>query len=329
MTKLKDMVQPKKERVRETRNYGKFTISPLERGYGVTLGNALRRVLLSSLDGAAVTKMRINDVMHEFTPIPGVREDVIQVMLNLKLLRFKLHNIETAQLHIEVNGKGTITAADIICPPEVEIINPDNYLFSMNEDGHQIDIDLTVEAGRGYLPANDRKEDMPIGVLAVDAIFSPVQRVNWEVSSARVGDDTNYDRLTLEIWTDGTIRPFEALNSAADILMRHLSYIISTNDEMLSQSDESELVEKSDTKDDYSGVGIQDLGLENRIYNALNRNLIRENEKYVPLQRVLDLLEKGDSAILSIMNFGDKSLTKLKERLTVLGYLKPVDKDND
>ena len=185
MTKIKEMVSPKVERTEESRDYGKFTISPLERGYGVTLGNALRRTLLSSLDGAAVTSVHITDVMHEFSTIEGVREDVIQVMLQLKLLRFKLHNVESANIHLDVKGPGTITGADIVCPPEVEIVNPELYLFSINEPNSHVEMDMTVEAGRGYMPATDRTERLAIGVLPVDAIFSPVRRVNWEVTSAR------------------------------------------------------------------------------------------------------------------------------------------------
>ena len=165
MTGIMEMVTPKVERVDESRDYGKFTISPLERGWGVTLGNALRRILLSSLDGAAVTAMRIADVQHEFSTVPGVREDVIQIMLQVKLLRMKLHNVESATLHLEVKGEGTVTAADIIAPPEVEIINPDLYLFSMNDKDAHVEMDLTVEKGRGYLPAGDRAERLPIGVL--------------------------------------------------------------------------------------------------------------------------------------------------------------------
>ena len=194
MAKIMEIVQPKIERSEELRDYGKFTISPLERGFGVTLGNALRRVLLSSLEGAAVTTLHVSDVMHEFSTIPGVREDVIQVMLNVKELRFILHNVESASIRLDVKGQGTITGADIECPPEVEIINPDCYLFSINENDAHVEIEMTVEAGRGYVPATERSGHMAIGVLPVDAIYSPVRRVNWEVTSARVGHSTDYDK---------------------------------------------------------------------------------------------------------------------------------------
>ncbi len=198
MTGLTNMVMPKIEREAEARNYGKFIISPLERGYGVTIGNALRRVLLSSLEGVAVSSVRISDVLHEFSDISGVREDVIQVMLQIKQLRLKLNGVDTTRMHLEVRGEGVVTAADIITPPEVEVINPDLYLFTVDNPKTRLDVELTVERGRGYSPANDRSGHLPIGELPVDAIYSPVKRVNWEVGNARVGQSTNYDKLILE-----------------------------------------------------------------------------------------------------------------------------------
>ncbi len=225
MTGITNMVMPKIEREAEARNYGKFIISPLERGYGVTVGNALRRVLLSSLDGAAVSSIRIVDVLHEFSDIPGVREDVIQVTLQVKQLRMKLDGVDSTRMHLEVRGEGTVTAADIIAPPEVEIVNPDLYLFTVDNAKAKLDIEFLVERGRGYSPANERSGHTPIGELPVDAIFSPVKRVNWEVGSARVGQSTNYDKLTLEIWTDGTISPERALSNSARALIDHLRFI--------------------------------------------------------------------------------------------------------
>src|SRR5512143_3324386 len=235
------MVMPKIEREAEARNYGKFIISPLEHGYGVTLGNALRRVLLSSLDGAAVTSMRIGDVLHEFSDIPGVREDVVQVMLQIKQIRLKLDGVESTRMHLEVRGEGTVTAADISTPAEVEVVNPDLYLFTVDNPKAKLDIEFTVERGRGYSPANERSGHLPIGELPVDAIYSPVRRVNWEVGNARVGQSTNYDRLTLEIWTDGTISPEKALSTAAKTLIEHLRYIAGVNEETLSITMEKEV----------------------------------------------------------------------------------------
>ena len=315
MTRIKEMVSPKVERTDESRDYGKFTISPLERGYGVTLGNALRRTLLSSLDGAAVTSVHITDVMHEFSTIEGVREDVIQVMLQLKLLRFKLHNVESANIHLDVKGPGTITGADIVCPPEVEIVNPELYLFSINEPNAHVEMDMTVEAGRGYIPATDRSARLAIGVLPVDAIFSPVRRVNWEVTSARVGHSTDYDRLTLEIWTDGTLSPEKALIESSRILMRQLSIISGTSEDMLTRSNDPVEVVAPVVKREQIDTPIEQLELGVRVFNTLKRQGITS------VGDVLELLEKGESAMLSIRNFGEKSLVELKAKMAEKGYL--------
>ena len=219
MIVLSNMVTPRIEREAEARNYGKYTISPLERGYGNTLGNALRRVLLSSLEGAAITSVRITDMQHEYSDIPGVREDVIQIMLQMKQLRLKLHDVDMARLHLEVRGEGVITAADVVAPPETEIVNPDLYLFTSDSKNTNLEFEMTVERGRGYSPATDRSGRLPIGELPVDAIFTPVKRVNWEVGSARVGQSTNYDKLIMEIWTDGTISPEVSMRTGAGILI--------------------------------------------------------------------------------------------------------------
>lgn len=315
MTRIKEMVSPKVERTEELRDYGKFTISPLERGYGVTLGNALRRTLLSSLDGAAVTSVHITDVMHEFSTIQGVREDVIQVMLQIKLLRFKLHNVESANLHLDVKGAGTITGADIVCPPEVEIVNPELYLFSINEPNAHVEMDLTVEAGRGYIPATDRSERLAIGVLPVDAIFSPVRRVNYEITNARVAHSTDYDRLTIEIWTDGTLSPEKALIESSRILMRQLGIISGTSEDMLTKPIEAVEVEQPTVNREQIETPIEQLDLGVRVFNSLKRTGI------TTVGDVLDLLEKGESAMLSIRNFGEKSLTELKAKMIEKGYM--------
>jgi DNA-directed RNA polymerase subunit alpha len=315
VTALNEMVMPKVERVAESRDYGKFTISPLEKGYGMTLGNALRRTLLSSLDGAAVSAVRITDVQHEFTTIPGVREDVIQVMLQLKLIRMKLHNVETAQIHLDVKGEGTITAADLVSPPEVEIINPELYLFSMNEKDAHVEMDLTVEAGRGYLPAGERAERLPIGVLPVDAIYTPVRRVNWVVSSARVGHSTDFDRLTLEIWTDGTLAPEQALIGSSQILMQQLGYISGTSTESLIKSTPILEPETSGISSEARETQIEALDLTVRVFNSLKRTGV------TTVGDVLELLDKGENAMLAIRNFGDKSLTELRAKMIEKGFL--------
>ena len=228
-----NMVTPTVKLERDAENYAKFVISPLERGYGVTLGNALRRVLLSSLDGAAITSMRIQDVNHEFSAIPGVREDVLQVMLQIKQIRLVMHDVAVSHMKLEVSGEGEVTAADIQCPGEIEIVNPELYLFTVDDPKTNLEIDLTVEKGRGYLPANDRSGHLPIGELPVDAIYSPIKRVNWNVGNALYGQSTNYDKLELEIWTDGTKKPEKALSEASRILIDHLRYISGINEDIL------------------------------------------------------------------------------------------------
>ncbi|MEN6300344.1 MAG: DNA-directed RNA polymerase subunit alpha [Anaerolineaceae bacterium] len=315
MVGLSNMVTPKIEREAEARNYGKFIISPLERGYGSTLGNALRRVLLSSLEGSAITSIRIADVQHEFSDIPGVREDVIRVMLQIKQLRLKMQDVDTARLHLEVHGSGVVTAADIITPPEVEIVNPDLYLFTVDDDKAALEIEMTVERGRGYSPADDRSGHLPIGELPVDAIYGPIKRVNWNVGYARVGQSTNYDRLVLEIWTDGTIGPEEALSTSAKILIDHLRNLAGISEESLATLAE-ETVEGSHISSEIIETPIENLDLSVRVFNSLKRTGI------TTVGEVIELLEKGDEAVMSIRNFGEKSLDELRQKMREKGYLK-------
>jgi DNA-directed RNA polymerase subunit alpha len=312
------MVMPKIEREAEARNYGKFVISPLEHGYGVTLGNALRRVLLSSLEGAAVTSIRIVDVLHEFSDIPGVREDVLQVMLQVKQLRLIMEGVDTTRMHLEVRGEGVVTAADIIAPPEITIINPDLYLFTADNAKVRLDIEFTVERGRGYAPSNERGR-MPIGELPVDAIFGPVKRINWEVQSARVGQSTNYDKLVLEIWTDGAIAAEKALSTAAKILIEHLRYVAGISEETLSIAMEKE-VSGSHLTSEVAETPVESLDLSVRVFNSLKRTGI------ITVGDVLELLEKGDQAVMSIRNFGEKSLEELRLKMRDKGYLKDEPK---
>lgn len=308
------MVKPKVERVAEARNYGKFAISPLERGFGTTVGNALRRVLLSSLEGAAITSIHITDVLHEFSDIEGVREDVIQVILQLKQLRMILFDVDMAHIHLEVSGEGTVTAADIICPPEVEIVNPDLYLFTVDSKKASLEIDMTVERGRGYSPASERSDRLPIGELPVDAIFTPVKKVNWTVGLARVGQSTDYDRLILEIWTDGTISPEQSMSDSSKVLIDHLRFIAGISEEMLSVPiEQAEPV--GTINSEAAEMPIENLDLTVRVFNSLKRTGI------TTVGDVLELLDKGEEAILSIRNFGEKSLTELKEKMAEKGFL--------
>ena len=322
MIGLTNMVTPKIEREAEARNYGKFVISPLERGYGTTLGNALRRVLLSSLEGAAVTSIRIADVQHEFTDIPGVREDVLRVMLQIKQLRIKIYEVDTAQLHLEVRGSGVVTAGDIITPPEAEIMNPDLYLFTVDDDNAHLEIEMNVERGRGYSPVDDRIGRLPIGELPVDAIYSPVQRVNWDIGYARVGQSTNFDRLVMEVWTDGTIGPEQALSASAKVIIEHMRHLAGISEESLSAIALEE-EETSRLTSEMIETPIENLDLSVRVFNSLKRTGI------TTVGEVLELLEKGDEAVMSIRNFGEKSLQELRQKMQEKGYLDDEEEESE
>lgn len=306
------MVMPKIEREAVALNYGKFIISPLEGGYGITIGNAMRRILLSSLEGAAVSSIRISDVAHEFSDIPGVREDVLQVMLHIKQLRMILHEGDTARLRLEVQGEGVVTAADIIAPAEVEIVNPELYLFTVDDEKARLEIEMNVQRGRGYSPSDERGR-LPIGELPSDAIYSPVRRVHYELGRARVGQDTSYDRLMMEIWTDGTIKPEVALSQSAQILIAHLRDIAGVSEESLLAAAERD--EKPRLASEIYDTPIENLDLSVRVFNSLKRTGI------TTVGEVLDMLEKGSEAMLSIRNFGEKSLEELQARLREKGYL--------
>jgi DNA-directed RNA polymerase subunit alpha len=309
------MVTPKVEREAEAKNYGKFVITPLEHGYGVTLGNALRRVLLSSLEGAAVTSIRIQDVLHEFSDIPYVREDVIQVMLQIKQLRFYLHDVESSHIRLTVRGEGMVTGADIQCPAEVEIVNPELPLFTADDPKARLEIDMMIERGRGYSPANERIGRLPIGEMPVDAIFSPVKRVNWSVTNARVGQSTNYDRLILEIWTDGTITPDKALVDASRVLIDHLRFVSGLSEEVLVVGVERE-TPGSRLTSEAAETPIENLDLSVRVFNSLKRTGI------TTVGDVLELLDKGEEAVMSIRNFGEKSLDELRQKMIEKGFLR-------
>lgn len=315
---LTSMVLPKIERDAVTRKYGRFVISPLERGFGTTLGNALRRVLLSSLPGAAVTSLRVSNVHHEFSAIPHVREDMTQLILQIKQLRVKLYDgRESARLRLEVRGAGTVTAADIHCPPEIEIINPDLYLFTVDSADAELEMEMTVESGRGYSPSEERGR-LPIGEIPVDAIFSPIRRVNFDVERARVGQKTNYDKLILEIWTDGTIRPEEAMSSAADILMKHLGIVGSINPEDMYQAfapHPEPAIEVDGRRSELFEIPIEQLDLSVRVFNSLKRTGI------TTVGEVLEMLDRGPDAMLAIRNFGEKSLDELVDKLKEKNYL--------
>ncbi|MCJ7718044.1 MAG: DNA-directed RNA polymerase subunit alpha [Anaerolineales bacterium] len=313
------MVTPKIERVAEARAYGKYEINPLERGYGITLGNALRRVMLSSMEGTAVTSIRITDIDHEYDTIPGVQEDVLRLILNIKKLRLILHEGDLSNMHLEVKGEGVVTAADIITPAEIEIVNPELYLMTVDGRSKQLTIEMTVGKGRGYIPTENRKDRLPIGELPIDAIYNPVKRVNFEVGSARVGQSTEYDNLEIEVWTDGPLEPEEALSRSAKILMGHLQHLAGVTAESLAAMVEVE--EPAEPVDEVVDIPIEELDLSVRVFNSLKRTGI------TTVREVMELNTKGDDALLSIRNFGVKSLTELKDKLEEHGYLLDINID--
>lgn len=315
------LVLPKIESDASSRNYGRFVIGPMESGYGITLGNALRRVLLRSLPGAAVTSVRMSDVHHEFSVIPGVKEDTTQLILQIKQIRLKVYSEETARLRLEVQGEGTVVAGDIQAPPEVEIINPDLYLFTADAPDAHVEIEMTVESGRGYSPAEER-ERLPLSDLPVDAIFSPVRKVSYDVERARVGQMTNYDRLLLEIWTDGTIRPNEALSQAAQILVTHLRLVAGVSEETAPAEPEEVEEEEGIPREIYE-TPIEQLDLSVRVFNSLKRTGITS------VGEILEMIERGEEAMLTIRNFGEKSLAELKEKLQAKGFFTEDDEEMD
>ncbi|MBC7263611.1 MAG: DNA-directed RNA polymerase subunit alpha [Chloroflexi bacterium] len=308
------MVIPRIEPEAISKNYGMFVIGPLESGYGVTIGNALRRVLLSSLPGAAVTSLRVSGVAHEFSPIPGAKEDMTTLMLNVKQLRLRSYAEGPVRLTINAAGKSEITAADIDAPAEVEIINPELHLLTLDSSDSELEIELVVEKGRGYSPAEERGK-LPIGQIPVDAIFSPIRKANFRVESTRVGQMTNYENVILEIWTDGAINPGEALSTAAQILIHHLSPIAGVSElpaELVTE------VEGAAIPSHVYEMPIESLDLSMRAFNCLKRAGI------VKVGEVLELLQKGDDELLSIRNFGQKSLQELKTKLQARG-LWPIE----
>ncbi len=305
---MPNLVLPKIECEATSKQYGRFIIGPLERGYGVTIGNSLRRVLLASLPGAAVTSVRVNGIFHEFSPIPGVKEDAMTLLLNLKQLRLKLYGGEPARLRLEAKGEGIVTAADMECPSEVEIVNPDLHLLTLDSDDSKLEMEVVVQSGRGYSPSEERGE-LPIGEMPVDAIFSPVRKIGYTVDQVRIGEITDFDQLKLDVWTDGTIQPQEALGQAARILVKHFSIVANVGEAIMEEVEE---VEDAIPPRMYD-TPIEDLNLSVRAFNCLKRAGITK------VGEILEKLEKGDDEILAIRNFGRKSLDELKDALKEKG----------
>ncbi|HFH0831331.1 TPA: DNA-directed RNA polymerase subunit alpha [Streptococcus pneumoniae] len=300
--------KPNITKIDENKDYGKFVIEPLERCYGTTLGNSLRRVLLASLPGAAVTSINIDGVLHEFDTVPGVREDVMQIILNIKGIAVKSYVEDEKIIELDVEGPAEVTAGDILTDSDIEIVNPDHYLFTIGE-GSSLKATMTVNSGRGYVPADENKKDnAPVGTLAVDSIYTPVTKVNYQVEPARVGSNDGFDKLTLEILTNGTIIPEDALGLSARILTEHLDLF--TNLTEIAKS--TEVMKEADTESDDRILDrtIEELDLSVRSYNCLKR---------AGINTVHDLTEKSEAEMMKVRNLGRKSLEEVKLKLIDLG----------
>ncbi|MBL9105853.1 MAG: DNA-directed RNA polymerase subunit alpha [Myxococcales bacterium] len=315
----RDLIRPKKLEVDTaslTETYGKFTCEPLERGYGITLGNSLRRVLLSSLQGSAITTVRIDGALHEFTTVPGVVEDVTDIILNVKTLLIRMDDATPRTLVIDKQGEGEVTAADIQCPTGVSVLRPDQHIATISKGG-RLRIEMTSAMGRGYFTADQNKtEGMPIGVIPIDSLFSPIQKVNYRVTNARVGHRTDYDRLAIEVWTDGSVRPEDAIAFAAKILKEQLSIFINREEiEEASAPQQSE----TDKLNEYLWRSVDELELSVRSANCLQN----ANIHYIG-----DLVQRTEAEMLKTKNFGRKSLKEIKEILAQMGLSLGMKIDN-
>ncbi len=301
-----EITKPKIEYAELSDTYGKFIVEPLERGFGVTLGNALRRVLLSSIPGAAVTSVKIENVLHEFSTVQGVVEDVTQIILNLKELSFKLHSDKPKLLRLDVKGKKDVTAGDLQPDAEVEILNPDLHIATLDGKNAHLVMELVVERGKGYVPAErHRKSEHVIGVIPVDSVFSPIQKVNYSIEDTRVGQATDYDRLVFEVWTDGSIRPEEALQESARLVIDYFRLFVGTT-----AGAEVAVGPQADETSKLATMPIEELDLSVRPYNCLKR---------AGINTLGDLLQRTEDEVVNVKNFGRKSLDEVKEKLAALG----------
>ena len=311
-----EIEKPKLECVEITENYGKFVVEPLERGFGTTLGNSMRRVLLSSLPGVAATSIRIDGVLHEFSTIEGVKEDVTEIILNIKELICKLHCPGPKKVIIDAAGECEVKAGDILPDSDVEIINPDLHLATLDENG-KLHMEIMLDHGRGYVVADrNKRPDMPIGEIAVDSIYTPITKVNFTVENTRVGQITDFDKLTLEIWTNGSIKPEEAASLAAKILTEHLMLFINLTDQV--QGVEI-LVEKEESKKEkILEMNIEDLDLSVRSFNCLKR---------AGINTVDELVQRDEDEMMKVRNLGRKSLEEVQQKLAQLGLSLRTNED--
>jgi DNA-directed RNA polymerase subunit alpha len=309
----RDMIKPEKVHVTSTGSYGKFVCEPLERGFGITCGNALRRIILSSLYGAAITSVKFENVMHEFSVIPGVIEDVSEIILNLKEVRLKVDATKPCKVHIEAQGEGLVTAKDIISKEgKVEVLNPNQHVATLS-DGSELNMTMTVKVGKGYSLAEANKDpDEPIGTIPIDTVFSPIKRVNYTVGNARVGQRTDYDKLTLEVWTDGSILPEDAVAYAAKILKEQMTIFINFDEE---EEPEVETVSDKEYEPKFNENlyrSVDELELSVRSANCL---------KNANINKIFQLVQKSETEMLKTKNFGRKSLNEIKEVLGEMGLV--------
>lgn len=292
----------------EDGTYGKFVVEPLERGYGITLGNSLRRILLSSLPGAAVTTIKLEGARHEFSTIPGVVEDVTEMILNIKAIAFKLYSNEPKVVTINARDRGVITAGDIVCDSEVTVLNPDQYICTLNGDG-ELNLEMTVGAGTGWRSADKNKEpNQAFGIIPIDSIFTPVKKVNYMVENTRVGNVTDYDRLSLEVWTNGGVTPEEAISYSAKILTDQLSLFVNLTAE--DSVPEVSVEKDSGKKEKVLEMNIEELDLSVRSYNCLKR---------AGVNTVEDLVCKSEDEMMKVRNLGKKSLEEVLQKLESMG----------
>ena len=301
-----DIEKPRIELVEksEDNTYGKIVVEPLERGYGTTLGNSLRRVLLSSIPGAAITSIKIEGVQHEFSTIPGVTEDTTEIIMSIKQLSFLMHGDEPKLLRIEAQGEGEVKAKDIIADADVEILNPDLHIATLEKDA-KLFMELTLEKGRGYVTADrNKKSNQPIGVIAIDSIFTPVHKVNFNVENTRVGQRTDYDKLTMEIWTNGAIKPDDAVSTAAKILIDHFNLFLGLTDQV--QTEEEPVETEKDDMQKILEMPIEELDLSVRSYNCLKR---------AGINTIYELTQKTAEDMMKVRNLGKKSLQEVESKL--------------
>lgn len=305
----RELIKPKRVEVSaSSKTYGKFVCEPLERGFGITIGNALRRLLLSSIHGASIVSVKIDNVMHEFSAIPGVLEDVSEIVLNLKEVRLRMSDSSPRVIRLEASEEGAVKAGDIVSDGGVEILKPEHHIATLSKDG-KLNMTMTVKVGKGYVPAEMNKdENAPIGTIPIDAVFSPISRVNYVVGNARVGQRTDYDKLTLEVWTDGSVLPEDAMAYAAKILKEQMSVFITFDEEPEPEPEEPE--EKEEPLNENLYRSVEELELSVRSANCL---------KNANIEFIGELVEKTEQEMLKTKNFGRKSLNEIKEVLTEMG----------